>query len=204
MRTKLHFGIIIILLAFLGRFVETPATPNQEIIIQFSDAKISDIEVQKTLQEIQQKLHRIGAESLVVDYDDSGNLKIAYYSVTDAKNIEQILTSSGNINVLFGVDSNASNNSSDSEKLKDYKLNVSEIKKDNQNTNWGFDGVQIVEHNQKTDRLNYLKKVISGYLNQTHTLCRLTKTAHQIDATPQSLSSKKTYSIPEVRAGPLA
>ena len=54
MRTKLHFGIIIVLLALLGRLVETPATPNQEITIQFSDANISEIEAQNTLRDIQQ------------------------------------------------------------------------------------------------------------------------------------------------------
>ena len=118
MRTKLHFGIIIVLLALLGRLVETPATPNQEITIQFSDANISEIEAQNTLRDIQQKLQRIGAENLLVIKDDSGSFKIAYYSVTDAQSIEQILTDSNEFSFLLGVDTNKSNkNSSPSYKI---------------------------------------------------------------------------------------
>ena len=204
MRTKLHFGIIIVLLAFLGRFIETPATPNQEITLQFSDVNVTKIEVQNALQDIQQKLQRIGAENFVVSHDDSGNLKIAYYSVTDAQSIEQILSNNSDFNLLFGVDSNTSNKNSDTKIVKDYKLNVSEIKKDSQTNDWDFDRVQITEHNQKTDRFNTIKKVVSGYLNQVDAINQLTQTAFKINASVYNVSGKKTYCIPEVRAGPLA
>lgn len=204
MRTKLHFGIIIVLLAFLGRFIDTPATPNQEITIQFSDANVSEIEAQNTLRDIQQKLQKIGAENLLVVKDDSGSFKIAYYSVTDAQSIEQILTDSSDFSFLLGVDTTNSNKKSDKESLKEYKLNVSEIQKKDQNNDWDFDRVQVVEHNQKSDRFNNLKKDISGYLYQSDVIHQLVKTAFRIDSGIFFLKGKKAYQFPEVRAGPMA
>ncbi len=203
MRTKLHFGIIIVLLAFLGRFIDTPATPNQEITIQFSDANVSEIEAQNTLRDIQQKLQRIGAQNLLVVKDDSGSFKIAYYSVTDAQSIEQILTDSNEFSFLLGVDTNNSNKNSDKDTLKDYKLNVSEIQKKDQKNDWDFDRVQIVEHNQKSDRFNNLEKDVSSYLHQSDVMHQLVKTAFRVNSGVFFLEGKKAYQFPEVRAGPI-
>ncbi|MAB47308.1 MAG: hypothetical protein CMC05_01640 [Flavobacteriaceae bacterium] len=204
MRSKLHFGIIIVLLAFLGRFIETPATPNQEITIQFSNANVSEIEVQNALQDIQQKLQKIGAESLLIGQDKNGNLKIAYYSVADVQSIEHILTNSSDFNFLLGESSFPSNKNSDKETLRDYKLNVSEIQKKNQNNDWDFDGVQIVELNQKTDRFNNLKKDASGSLYQLEVLHQLVKVGFRINSGTFILENRNLYEIPEVRAGPIS
>lgn len=204
MRSKLHFGIIIILLAFLGRFIETPATPNQEITIQFSNANVSEIEVQNALRDIQQKLQKIGAESLLIGQDKNGNLKIAYYSIADVQSIEHILTNSSDFNFLFEESSNSSNKNSDKETLRDYKLNVSEIQKKNQDNDWDFDGVQIVELNQKTDRFNNLKKDASGSLYQLEVLHQLVKVGFRINSGTFILENKNPYEIPEVRAGPIS
>lgn len=202
MRTKLHFGIIIVLLALLGRLVETPATPNQEITIQFSDANISEIEAQNTLRDIQQKLQRIGAENLLVIKDDSGSFKIAYYSLTDAQSIEQILTDSSEFSFLLGVDTNNSNKKSDEDTVKDYKLNVSEIQKKDQKNDWDFDRVQITEHNQKSDRFNKLEKDVFSCLYQSDVLQKLVKATFRFNSGIFYLEDKKSYQSPEVRAGP--
>ncbi len=204
MRSKLHFGIIIVLLALLGRLVETPATPNQEITIQFSDANVSEIEAQNTLRDIQQKLQRIGAENLLVIKDDSGSFKIAYYSLTDAQSIEQILTDSSEFSFLLGVDTNNSNKKSDGDTVKDYNLNVSEIQKKDQKNDWDFDGVQIVELNQKTDRFNNLKKDASGSLYQLEVLHQLVKVGFRINSGTFIIENRNLYEIPEVRAGPIS
>ncbi|MHA7843254.1 MAG: hypothetical protein ACX93I_08045 [Winogradskyella sp.] len=204
MRTKLHFGIIIILLTFLGRFIDTPATPNQEITVQFSDANVSEIEVRNALKDIQQKLQKIGAQSLFVGHDNKGNFKISYYSATDVQSIEQILTNSSDLSFLFGIDPNKSNQNSDKGDFQDYKLNVSEIQKKNQKNDWDFDGVQIVEHNQKSDRFNNFKKDSSALLKQSATLRQLLKTAYKVNSGTSYLYGKNTYEIPEVRAGPLS
>ena len=204
MRTKLHFGIIIVLLAFLGRFIDTPATPNQEITIQFSDANVSEIEAQNTLRDIQQKLQRIGAENLLVIKDDSGSFKIAYYSVTDAQSIEQILTDSNEFSFLLGVDTNKSNKNSDKDTLKDYKLNVSEIQKKDQKSDWDFDRVQITEHNQKSDRFNKLEKDVFSCFYQPDVVQKLVKATFRFNSGVFYLEEKKSYQTPEVRAGPVA
>ena len=204
MRTKLHFGIIIVLLAFLGRFIDTPATPNQEITIQFSDANVSEIEAQNTLRDIQQKLQRIGAENLLIVKDDSGSFKIAYYSVTDAQSIEQILTDSSEFSFLLGVDTNNSNKNSDKDALKDYKLNVSEIQKKDQKSDWDFDRVQITEHNQKSDRFNKLEKDVFSCFYQPDVVQKLVKATFRFNSGVFYLEEKKSYQTPEVRAGPVA
>jgi hypothetical protein len=105
---------------------------------------------------------------------------------------------------LFEESSNSSNKNSDKETLRDYKLNVSEIQKKNQNNDWDFDGVQIVELNQKTDRFNNLKKDASGNLYQLEVLHQLVKVGFRINSGTFILENRNLYEIPEVRAGPIS
>ncbi|APY09074.1 hypothetical protein BWZ20_12515 [Winogradskyella sp. J14-2] len=199
-----HFGIIIILFTFLGRFIDASATPNQEITVQFTNTNVSEIEIQNAVSEIQKKLQKLGAENFYVGHDKNGNLKITYYSGRDVKSIEQVLNNSSDLSVLLTTDNSSNHQNSDKRSLQDYRLNVSKIQKKNQKNDWGFDGVQIVEHNQKTDRFNSLKKSVSGLLKHSATLHQLVKTVCKINSGVFLLDNKNTYEIPEARAGPLS
>lgn len=201
MQSKLHFGFLIILLILLGRFVDNSAIPNQQIIIQFSDANISETEKAHIAQDIQLRLQSIGAENLHVDQDKKGNLKIAYYSCTNAAQIQKLLSQHDDINYSLGLNNHSKENSK-KEIVKDYKLNVSDIQIDNGNDDWGFDGLQIVEYTQKGDRLNSLKKDFPNYHYQSAITNNLVKVALIIHRGPLCLEDKLTHTIPEVRAGP--
>ncbi|MDY2587559.1 hypothetical protein [Winogradskyella aquimaris] len=201
MRSKLHFGFLIILLILLGKFVDNSAIPNQQIIIQFSDANISEIERAHIAEGIQLRLQNIGAENLHVDQDKKGNLIIAYYSYTNAAQIQKLLSQHDDVNYSLGINNHSKGNS-EKDILRDYKLNVSDIQKNNGNDDWGFDGIQIVEYAQKGDRLNSLKKDFPNYHYQSEITNNLVKVALIIHSGPLCLEDKLTHTIPEVRAGP--
>ena len=41
MKIKLHFAIVVVILAFLGAFMDQKTVPNQQIVVQFLDKSVS-------------------------------------------------------------------------------------------------------------------------------------------------------------------
>ena len=201
MKSKLHFGILIILTAFLIRYLENPVVPNQQIIVQFSDAEISENEAQKTIEAIKSRLHVIGIEQIQVGQDEEGHLKITYYSTTHVKEIQNILSNQGSFKLTYGFGLQNSNEIPTEKQSEDYKLNISEIHENSNTSDWDFDGLQIVELNQKSDRFNNLKKNNSGYQIDSQYLNAWVKVAVST-INSNRYSDCHSYKIPEVRAGP--
>ncbi len=204
MRSKLHFGILIILLAFLGRYIETSVAPNQQIVVQFSDAEITENDAHKTIEAIQLKLQAIGVERIQIGQDQNGQLKITYYSNADVEQIQSILSDDTSFNIAHNSNKDHSNNLPKHNNLKDYQLNISEIQESGQPTHWDFEGVEVVELNQKSDRFNNLK-VDTSFPNIEMELTNLwVKVALRTNITTTLLVDNHSYKIPEVRAGPIA
>jgi hypothetical protein len=204
MQSKLHFGILLILFAFLGRYIETSAVPNQQIVIQFSDTHITEFDVQHAIEDIQLKLQSVGVENTVIGQDYEGNLKITYYSSKDVKKIEAILSSENNFKIALSLEGENSKKDSGREALTNYKLNVSEIHKNKNTSDWDFDGVQIAEHNQKTDRFKTPKQSYSSTRSYPHQIKGWVNVALNSNTNSLVLIDNHSYKIPEVRAGPLS
>ncbi|WP_299361004.1 hypothetical protein [Winogradskyella sp.] len=201
MKSKLHFGILIILITFFLRYLENSVAPNQQIVVQFSNSEISENETQKAIESIKLKLRSIGVEQTQVGEDQEGNLKITYYSTTDVKEIQGILSDLESFKLAYDFGSRYPNETPTENDSKDYKLNVSEIKKKSNTSDWDFEGVQIVEINQKSDRFNNLKKNTFGKQTNSELISQWVKVA--IKAVNRDLSLENhSYKTPEVRAGP--
>lgn len=202
MKTKLHFGILILLITFIVRFLETPVTPNQQIVVQFSNALVKDNDAERTIAAITAKLHSIGVDKINVGQDQNGHLKITYYSKRDAKEIQTILLDNQNVRLSYGLATTHSKEIPAEKKSETYKLDVSEIKETTNTNDWDFDGVVLVEHNTKTDRFNKLKKQVFSYQFHSEIInlrARLTISF----CTKDVFTNYHSYNIPEVRAGPL-
>lgn len=179
--------------------MDTPSVPNQQIVVQFSDAHITLDETENAIKAIQSKLQIIGASSIQVGQDQKGQLKITYYSDSDIHQIEKTLSNQEYLKLALNKDN--SKTFPEQKDTKDYKLNVSEIQPD-QSNDWGFKGVQVSELNHKSDRFNNLDHNSSNFLIQAKLLDQLAKTVVRFNNNRNLVLDKISYKIPEVRAGP--
>ncbi|MBV7269960.1 hypothetical protein [Winogradskyella luteola] len=199
MKTKLHFGILIILMAFLGRYLESSVVHNQQIVVQFSDLQITESESQKTIEAIQLKLQTIGVKDIQVGQDQNGQLKITYYSETDIQYIKGVLSDDESIEFAYNANGDHSDEFPEQQSTKDYELNISEI--NNTNT-WNFETVEIVDLNHKSDRFSNLNDYNTNAQINLKSLGNLIKVCVAYNNSIALAIDNQSYKIPEVRAGP--
>ncbi|MGJ8549813.1 hypothetical protein [Winogradskyella wichelsiae] len=203
MKIKLHFFVLAVLLAFIGTYIEHYTVPNQQIVIQFSDKDISSEDSENAIVAIQNKLENIGVSQIQIGENNQGTLRIIYHSDADVEDIQHALFNVEDLTIAYNSSHNKSHNLPDSKHLKNYEINISEIKTNN-NTDWDFNGTQVVEVNQKTDRLSYFKTHSSGFYNQNSIHNYDIKISVVIVNDLTTAIHNVSYIIPEVRAGPTA
>ncbi|WP_299102573.1 hypothetical protein [uncultured Winogradskyella sp.] len=202
MKTKLHFGILAVLLAFLGTFFEQGEAPNQQIVIQFSNETTSIEESENAILSIQEKLKSIGVSDITIGQSNSGLLRITYYSTADVMQIQDALYNAEGFEIFNNKTDQSSTEFPDNQKANDYKINVSEIKAQTPIA-WDLEGTQVAEFNHKTDQSHTLK--VQNLGNQVYpepNNCIV----NSIIATYKKaaiLKNTSSYKIPEVRAGPM-
>jgi preprotein translocase subunit SecD len=201
MKTKLHFGILVILLAFLGTYLEQSTAPNQQIVIQFSNADISSEDAENTIEIVRKQLQRIGVTQIQIGQEDNGKLKITYYSDADVNRIQDILSQENHFNFAYGTDHNNSNDFPSNKNVSNYELNISEIQ-NNLNTNWDFEGILLVEFNQETERFSNPTINSFGEVSSIDYNNSIVKVALSVNCKVANTIDNISYIIPEVRAGP--
>ncbi|QXP77944.1 MULTISPECIES: hypothetical protein [Winogradskyella] len=202
MKTKLHFGILAVLLAFLGTFVEQYTVPNQQIVIQFSDKEISIENAESAIAEIQNNLQNIGVSHIQVGENNQGKLRITYHSDTDIEYIQHVLFNIEELSIGYSSSQEKPDHLPNSKFYKDYQIDISEIKTSS-STDWDFNVIQVLELNQKTDRLSYFKTNNSGFQNQNILYNFETEILEVNRKDLTAIIDIVSYIIPEVRAGPI-
>ena len=203
MKAKWYIGTFIFIFTFLGvaNYNQIPE-PNQEIVLQFTHLKISSNEVQNAIAIIKKQLQAIGVDTIEVEEQVSGGLKITYYSDTDAASVKKILSEE---HVLV-LDDTASKTTKKPVKLPSnkkqshYNLDVFEIHKQDAET--GFAGKCALE--LKTDYNRFFIPNISVLTNEidVKTIDCLVKEAYKFRKNSAIVIDNTSYKIPEVRAGP--
>ena len=93
MNSRRYIGALIIVLTFLGVvYQQQNSLPNQEIVLQFTDAKVTSSETQNTIAIVKEQLQNLGADNIHVKETQEGTLKITYYSATNVSSIKKILS----------------------------------------------------------------------------------------------------------------
>jgi hypothetical protein len=180
------------------------AVPNQEIVLQFKDVDLTSEETEYTLAIVKRQLQDLGAQNIKVLASRAGKLKIAYYIDTDLASIKEIF-SEENIIVLH-LRGQSSSNDTGSFPSEDatiaYNLNVYEIQH-GQHSGWDFDGAIGFEFEPKSDRF-----LDPNYLFANHIGCNYPEIhIHVASKTRREVTLQlrvPLYTIPEVRAGPIA
>lgn len=201
MKSKLHFGLLVLLLAFLGTYLEHATVPNQQILIQFSKADVSSLETKNTIDAIKSKLQRSGATHIYIGSNQKGELRITYYSNADVAHIEAILSLDEDFSVAYQQDRKSSKKSSTNDSANLYELNISEIQQESA-PNWDFDGIRIAEHNQKVDRSSFSKVNTFAHGVQSNYNANSIRVKHKAAIVITDAIDAISYKIPEVRAGP--
>jgi len=203
MQSNGFFSIVFIVLALVGISWEHTTKPNQEVVVQFSDDHVSCDTAQNTIALVKLKLQDIGVENIQVVEEETGRLKITYYSVMGVDAVKRSIANSENLSLAFISDLPHK----EEQKLPvendavSYELNISEIQQ-LPASDVGSDGF-ILELQSNHDRyvppvLYYAHTAmdVSGQ-NQLDEVAYL---AHRYVATGFNFNSRTT---PEVRAGPI-
>ncbi|EDP72024.1 hypothetical protein FBALC1_13022 [Flavobacteriales bacterium ALC-1] len=197
----MHLGIIILLLAFFGRYIEESSVPNQQIVIQFSDKDVAKEDANNAIEIVKKQLEIIGAKQIQIVQNDNGQLKITYYSDSDVKRIQNILSQEEGYKFAYNSKEKSSTNFPKEKSGKDYELNISEIQNNN-DSNWDFERTEVVELNQKSEHSYNPKVNTSGELQNTEHNNSIVKVALQVNKSVVIVTDNTSYKIPEVRAGP--
>ncbi|MBU3822667.1 hypothetical protein KO566_11390 [Flavobacteriaceae bacterium XHP0103] len=158
---KAKWCAIIFLFALLfAANQQQKALPNQEIVLQFTNDRVTTVEVQTTIEVVKAQLLEIGVDNLEVLEEENGTLKITYYSNTDADSVKKILSEAKD----FKLGTVASNNREKEQPKKSsnkegtfYSLNVFEIHKQDSGSGFGGQCAVIV----KLDKNQFLNPFIS-------------------------------------------
>lgn len=202
MKTKLHIGILAVLLAFLGTFIDYSTVPNQQIVIEFSDQSVSTEETENAIETIQAKLNRIGVTQIHIGQNKEGQLRITYYSKDNVDYIQNLLFTAEDFPIAYKTTQEHPNRFPDDNTKKEYELNISEIKVSS-NIDWSFEGTQVTEINHKTDQSNPLKiQYSAGTVNSDQAYGKI-QVAISLKNSVAIAKDHLSYKIPEVRAGPL-
>lgn len=206
MQKNWYIGALIIMLSLFGVIKEQQvSSPNQEIVLKFTNADISSEDIQNALESVENQLKFLGAQNIQVKKSGSGLLKISYYSDSDVSKIKQCLTDNNNVELdSFSNFPKESPFQFPSEKQDlAYQLDIHELNK-TPDSGWGFDGSLTVSPEIKSDRL------LHSQIN--FIIAWLVKDSFQLDSNIpykfyQNIAlalDDRQGNIPEVRAGPLS
>ncbi|MEZ4797441.1 MAG: hypothetical protein R2785_09750 [Flavobacteriaceae bacterium] len=203
MNLRRYIGALIIVLTFLGIvYQQQNRLPNQEIVLQFRDAKVSSVETQNTLALVKKQLQSLGANNIQVKNTAEGNLIITYYSASNVNYIKKNLTEDTTLVLDYNINNqdNESSNFPIENKSTGYNLNVYEIQNRN-NVDWNFVENSIQHLKSDNERLlnpNLFVFAIDSEDRVEHTFKVTYKANRNI-----ALAIKNLFqSTPEVRAGP--
>ena len=197
MKTKLHLGLFIVLFVIIGRKVDGNIVPNQQIIVKFSN--LETLDVAQTIEKVKVQLRKIGVSNIKTEKDQSGFLKITYYSASSINEVQEFFLKQTEFKLIYEFGNKKLNHLPQKSSDKNYEFNISKILKTPDNSG-DFNGIEVVEHHQKSDRFQknkvYEIVCLHNYTNLAlkYNLLFINKSI--------ALTNKYSYKIPEVRAGP--
>ncbi|WP_194768362.1 hypothetical protein [Tamlana sp. I1] len=176
------------------------ATPNQEIVLQFTDVDLTSTEVQNTIAIVKKQLIAVGGSHIKVSTQDNGLLKIRYYSDADVSSIKKAFSNEDDLALIL-TEHQANSEIPLEEGAVKYNFDIYEIQTSN-DSGWDFDGTIVLQLDTKSDRfLDSNHSFSTGYL-ETIASHNSFKTTFKVCETIALTISEALHTIPEVRAGP--
>jgi hypothetical protein len=205
MNSRRYIGALIIVLTFLGVVYQQQNTiPNQEIVLQFTNAKVTSVDTQNTIALVKEKLQNLGANNIQVKETVEGTLKITYYSTTNVSHIKKSLSEENSLSLgyyLNNQDKKSSNLPIENSSIS-YNLKVYEIQNGN-NADWNFVENTILQIKSDNERLFNPNVFVSIIVSDDKEAGNY-KVAYNTFRNIALAIDKASHNIPEVRAGPLS
>lgn len=202
MKAKWYISAIIFTLTLFGiANQQKNNTPNQEIVLQFTDVALTSNAAQLTIAKLKYELEAIGVDYLKFEEVERGQLKITYYSDADVASIQNRLSNKKSVALDYNL--NQENKSKTPLKGPEvhYNLDVYEIQKTN-DFHAGSNGKFVLESKLINDRSSSpnFDLSLSGIQIKDHR--ELVKVAYKVSQNICIAIGDALHSIPEVRAGP--
>ncbi|WP_033960676.1 hypothetical protein [Psychroserpens jangbogonensis] len=206
MNKRWYISALVIILALLGGIAshEQNITPNQEIVLQFTSETVTSDEAQNAIATVKQQLQTVGVHDVQVSQNESGQLKITYFSTTDIVSIKKILSKEQTFELN---DSGADNNNipfeiPSKESSVAYNLDVYEIQ-NGSDTVFNISGKLGLENKTDNERLSNTNPYANTKAVDFNYLEQQVKVAYKFHKYSGITIDHKSNKIPEVRAGPM-
>ena len=195
MKAKWYFSTLLLIFICFGAFQEQVSIPNQEIILEFVDAKINNKNIENTIAEVKEKLLNVGVTNINIKKTQNGTLKISYYSVFDINDIKEELAKQNKLVLNKNSDHKEQNKNS-----SNYNIDIHEITSETDISNSDYKFVFDVKYN--SDR--YTNYNYYAFIKKTeqHKADQLFKTTYKVNKNSPFTKDKTSHTEPEVRAGP--
>lgn len=202
MNSKWFYGALFLLLATLGVKMERDMHSNQEIVVRFTVDGFAQDKALKAISDVKNQLEDVGVQNIQIRELEDGGLKITYYSHLAVSEIQQIL-SSADLDAQYPWDTpfNFPTNQSDQD-VAAYELNVYEIQGHSQ-LDIDLEG-SPVRVNQIKERLYVLNSTGYAQALEFEAHYEVSEISLQICSRAATFRTLHLYSLPEVRAGPIA
>uniref|UniRef100_UPI0040492C5C hypothetical protein n=1 Tax=Gelidibacter sp. TaxID=2018083 RepID=UPI0040492C5C len=202
MKTKWYISTFIIVFTLLGICHTNISLPNQEIIVEFNDDKVTNDQSQNAIASIKQQLQDFGVDNIQVRQVSNGNFRIVYHSSVAVESIKMALSSSENLTKdISSFNLNHQKQSSDNNQ-KHYNLDVYEIQ--GISVDYDLTGTLTLETKYVYDRFvnsNDYSNVVD--VNETIEDETLQIEFNRNRAIVLAIENT-SHTIPEVRAGPIS
>lgn len=203
MLKKWYISTLVIALALFGIFSQQQVVlPNQEIVVQFTNAEVTPEEIQNTADLIKKQLQDLGIGNIQTRQVEKGEFKITYFSEADVASIKKIFSKEQKVVLDFNKHNQNSKGHPLDEHPIAYNLDIYEIH-DGDDDDWNLNGISIVNTDTKTNGFTetnghtYSQNIT--YLNDDILIKQALKAYKNIVFKINNIYK----SIPEVRAGPI-
>ena len=203
MNSRWYISILIITLTFLGSIASTQqvATPNQEIVLQFSSTNVSTQDTQNAITSLKEQLEVAGVKEIKVQTLRDGQLKLSYYSNTDVDSIKALLSNECDLDLGYVSKRNKQDHTPSEEKSIAYNFDVYEIQQGDDVSE--LDGKLALEVKAQDDRIFNPNVFASNHRVKIETKQCIEKVTYTLCSSVSIAIDHNAYKIPEVRAGPM-
>lgn len=195
MNSRWYISTLFLIFIYFGTFHEQVSMPNQEIVLEFVDAKIDQKDIKNTIADVREKLLEIGVSNIKILETKNSTLKISYYSIINTENIKEALLFESQLAL-----NQKSGNKEDNNTYLDYKIDIYELTDrtdiSKNNDEFVFDN----KYNADRSTLNHNNVFAkSSKILKANQLFKIAYSAYRDNPFTKDYTSHKE---PDVRAGP--
>ncbi len=202
MKAKWYFSTLIVVLALFGVNQYQISLPNQEIVVQFTDIKVTSDAAQIAIANVKEQLQILGANNIQVREGTDGRLKITYYSASDVASIRKVLSKTHSADLgISDLHLEESNDFPSNNGSNNYDLEVYEIQ-GTSDADWDLEGMTVVE--LKSENHRFFNPNIYLTVQGIDDRDRIVKLAYRVHTYIATAIDTNSGKIPEVRAGPFS